>query len=124
VRRDGPLSAVAHEFAYHELPGGAKRLGPLGEASGRDSVQRARVRAELEREIAGSPQHAQALILLANVELAEGRYAEARALAHRALALDPMHEGAHLRLALIALEEGRAREASAVALGAASSSPA
>ena len=111
VRRAGPLDTLARAFAYHELPGGAKRLGPLGEASGRDSLVRARVTAELEREIQGSPYHAQALILLANVALAEGRYAEASDLARRAVALDPLHEGAHLRLALIALEEGRARDA-------------
>jgi hypothetical protein len=111
VRRDGPLSAVAREFTYRELPGGVKRLGPLGEASGRDSLLRRRVAGELKREIAESPQHSQALILLASLALAENRYAEARDLAHRALAIDPFHEGAHMRLALIALEEGRAREA-------------
>jgi tetratricopeptide (TPR) repeat protein len=111
VRRDGPLSAVARDFAYCELPGGATRLVALGEASGRDSLLRRRVAAELEREVAESPQHAQALILLANVALAESRYADARDLARRALAIDPLREGAHLRLALIALEEGSAREA-------------
>jgi hypothetical protein len=111
VRRAGPLSAVARDFAYRELPGGARRLVSMGEASEGDSLLRARIARELEREIAESPQHAQALILKASIALAENRHAEARDLARRAIALDPLHEGAHMRLALIALEEGQAREA-------------
>jgi hypothetical protein len=111
ARRAGPLAAVARDFAYHDLPAGTNRLGPLGEASERDTLLRARVTAELNREIAESPQHSQALILLSNVALAEERYADATSLARRAIAVNPMHEGAHLRLALIALEQNRPRDA-------------
>jgi hypothetical protein len=111
ARRAGPLAAVAREFAYHELPAGTNRLGPLGEATARDSLLRARVTAELKREIAESKQHSQALILLSNVALAEEHYADATDLARQAIAVDPLHEGAHLRLALIALEQGRPRDA-------------
>ncbi len=111
VRRDGPLAALARDLAYREIPGGAKRLGPLGEACARDSLLRARVAAELDRGITGSPFHAQALLLKANLALSEGRYQDAESLASRSLKVDPFREGAHLRLAVIALEEGRAREA-------------
>jgi Tfp pilus assembly protein PilF len=61
--------------------------------------------------MAESPQHAQALLLEANLALTESRYAEARDLVRRSLAIDPLREGAHLRLAVVALEEGSAREA-------------
>ncbi len=111
VRREGPLAGVAREFAYHELPAGARRLGPLGARCATDSALRARTAAELERVVAGSPHHGQALILLANIALTEGRLADAQALLERAIASSPETTGAHQRLAIIALEEGRARDA-------------
>jgi tetratricopeptide (TPR) repeat protein len=111
LRRDGPLAAQARDLAYRELPAGANRLGPLGDACERDSLVRARVAAELERVIAQSPFHAQALVLQANLALSDGRYEDARALCRRSLALDPFREGTHLRLALIALERGEPQEA-------------
>jgi len=111
VRREGPFAALARERGYREIPAGAKRLERLGEACARDSLLRVRVAAELERVIAGSPQHAEALLLMSNLALSEGRYDDARGLLERSLAIDPLREGAHLRLALIALEQGSPREA-------------
>jgi hypothetical protein len=111
ARRDGPLAALARDFAYHEVPGGATRLVPLGDAAERDTALRARFRAELDRVIAESPQHAQALQLEANLAAAAGRYADAKSLLARSIAVNPFAEGAHLRLALIALAERRPREA-------------
>ncbi|HEY2954749.1 MAG TPA: hypothetical protein VGK89_05830, partial [Candidatus Eisenbacteria bacterium] len=111
VRRSGPLDPVASEVAYRVLPGGAKRFGPLAAACERDSLLRARAAAELTREIAGSPAHAQALLLLSSLAMIEGRHDDARALVARSLAVEPLRGGGHMRLALIALEQGRPREA-------------
>jgi tetratricopeptide (TPR) repeat protein len=111
ARRDGPLATLARDFAYRDVPGGANRLDKAGAAAERDTVLRARFHAELERVIAESPEHAQALVLEANLAAAGGRYAEAKALLARSLAVDPLREGAHLRLAVLALAEGEPREA-------------
>jgi tetratricopeptide (TPR) repeat protein len=111
VRRAGPFAALARDSAYRELPAGSARLDSLGEACARDPAVRARVARELEREIAASPCHAQALVLLANLALAEARFADARGLLTRALRVAPSRSGTHKRLAAVALAEGRAREA-------------
>src|SRR5436309_10561115 len=111
ARRNGPLAPLAREFAYREIPGGARRLAALVDACAHDSLLRARVAAEVDRVIASSPEHGQALLIEANLAAADGRYDEARRLAREALAVDPLREGAHLRLAQLALQEGRAREA-------------
>jgi tetratricopeptide (TPR) repeat protein len=111
VRREGPLADVARGFAYREIPGGGNRLAPLGAACARDPQLRARTAAELERVVKDSPRHAQALILLANLALQEGRFADARRFLERALPVDPNRNGVHWRLAAVALEEGRPRDA-------------
>jgi tetratricopeptide (TPR) repeat protein len=110
VRRAGPLGDVASRFAYRQLPAGIARLGSLGHAVA-DSAARREVVAELQREILDSPWHADALSLLANVALMEGRYADAREMLGRGLAIQPTLGLAHERLGGIELEEGHPREA-------------
>jgi hypothetical protein len=111
VRRTGPLAAVADEFAYRRLPAGAAKLVPLSEACARDTAVRAATVVELEREVAGSPYHAHALIVLANIARFEGRPDSARALLQRSIAVDANRSGVHQSLASIALEQGRPRDA-------------
>jgi len=111
VRRAGPLAGVVRDFEYRHLPAGGARLGPLADACTRDSVLRATVAVELEREVKDSAWHANALTLLANIALQEARFADARSLLERSLAVDPIRTGVHWRLAAVALEEGRPRDA-------------
>jgi len=111
VRRAGPLSGLARDLAYREVPAGGNRLAALGETCARDSLVRARTTAELERAVQSSPRHAVALVLLANIALGEGRRADARDLLNGALALDPDQTGVRWRLAGMALDEGRPRDA-------------
>ncbi len=102
VRRQGANRAVADAFGYRVLPGGVARLTPLGRACETDSALRAATRAELERARAGSPHHARAASLLANVALIEGRFADARALLLEAQAIAPDTRLVRERLAMIA----------------------
>jgi len=111
VRRTGPLAPIAERFAYHRLPGGLSRLGPLGNVVATDSTVRNEVVAELQRQILDSPWHAGALSLLANVALMEGRYTEARTILSRGLAIQPTLGLVHERLGLIDMEEGKPRDA-------------
>jgi len=111
VRRAGPLAGVAREFGYRHLPAGAAGLVPLSDACVRDPALRAATVAELEREVAGSPYHAHALIVLANIALFENRAAEAQDLLRRSLVVDPSRTGVHQSLATIALEQNRPRDA-------------
>jgi len=111
VRRAGPLAGVAARLEYHLLTGGDASIAALGEACARDTVLRARVKAELQRAGAASPWHATAMSLLANVALQDGRYDEGSALLNRALAIMPGLKRAHERLGLIALEQGRSADA-------------
>jgi tetratricopeptide (TPR) repeat protein len=111
VRRAGPLAEVARTFGYRLLPAGAAKLVPLGEACTRDSSLRAQTVAELQREVAGSPYHAHAMIVLANIALFEGRSDTARDLLQGSIAVDPNRAGVHQSLATIALQQGRPRDA-------------
>jgi tetratricopeptide (TPR) repeat protein len=111
VRRGGTLDSIARGYAYRELPAGMAAIEALGAACARDSARRARVAAELEREVAGSPRHSRALIMLSNLALLENRLDDARELVEAAIALDRFRAGAHLRLGAIALEQGRPRDA-------------
>jgi Tfp pilus assembly protein PilF len=61
--------------------------------------------------VESSAQHAQALILLANIELHDGRLESARRLLEGALAVDPTRTAVHAGLAALALDEGRPRDA-------------
>lgn len=111
VRRGGPLDAIAREFAYHAIPVGTAALGPLGKACAIDTVFRARVQAELEREKAGSPWNARAKSLLANIALLEHRDRDAEQLLMDAIASDPLAPTVHLRLGLLDLQHGQPRAA-------------
>jgi tetratricopeptide (TPR) repeat protein len=111
VRRGGAFEALVKRDAYAVMPGGSGTINALGAASEKDSVLRRRVRAELEREIRGSPWHAHAASLLANVALIEQRPEEASGLLHEALRVNPLTPKAWERLGLIALDANRPREA-------------
>jgi hypothetical protein len=111
VRRAGAFDSLAARYAYRYVPAGSVRLEALGAAVARDTVLRARVIAELDRQVAASPWNANPLSLLANLALVERRYPDARALIGRALAVDPTLGRAHERLGLMAMDEGRTREA-------------
>ncbi|MBI1797142.1 MAG: tetratricopeptide repeat protein [Candidatus Eisenbacteria bacterium] len=111
VRRGGALDSTAARDAYRLVPAGVVRLEALGAAVARDTVLRARVVAELDRQVADSPWNANALSLLANLDLVAGRYGAARSLLARALRVDPTLGRAHERLGIMAMDEGRTREA-------------
>ncbi|HET9325543.1 MAG TPA: tetratricopeptide repeat protein [Candidatus Eisenbacteria bacterium] len=111
VRKAGALSALAARFAYRELSAGTARLAALGAAATSDSTRRASIVAELEREAAGSPYHAQALGRLGSLDLAVGDLAAAEKHLRGALASDPFAPRAHERLGLVALALGRPKEA-------------
>ena len=111
VRRGGPFDSLARADAYQEVPVGVPDLGPLGARCERDTLLRARVRAELGREVAGSPWHARAASLLANIAILDRRYDEAARLLEETRAIDPATGLLDLRLGLIALRQGRPQEA-------------
>ena len=88
-----------------------ERLGPLGRAVLADSVLRAELIGELEREVAASPFHSLALVQLGSLALATSDPRAARARLTEALAVDPEASRVHDRLGWIALETGDARSA-------------
>jgi hypothetical protein len=111
VRRAGPLRAVADSFAYRVLPAGGVALGRLAQRCDTDTVFRHEIRAEAEREAAGSPLNAAANNLLANLATLERRPDEVRSRLREVLRQDPQFPGAHERLGLIALAERHPQEA-------------
>lgn len=115
LRRTGPMAGIAEREQYRLLPGGQTRLMPLADRSFRDDSLRARVRAELRRAQAGSPFHANALSLLANVALQEGAWEEAIAILDSAGARSPGIGRLEMRrnLASDSLRALRARRAAA-----------
>jgi hypothetical protein len=110
VRR-GSFPALARRYAYTVVPAGNRGIGALGQACARDSTLRPGVRAELEREAAGSPWHAQACSLLANLALLESDWPRATALLDSVEAIDLRRPRLYLRFGLLALQAGRPREA-------------
>jgi len=111
VRRDGPLARLADSLAYPDIPAGRTEWPGIGERCRQDTLYRARVRAELEREVAASPFNGGAHGYLANLDMMDGRLAGARAHLEQALARDPLFPTGHDRLGRIALMERRPREA-------------
>ncbi len=105
VRRAGAMAMVAERWAYRLVPGGAAGLDPLGRACERDTALRAATGAELERAIQGSPRHARAASLLANVALLDGRFADARRLLLEARRVAPDTPKVTERLAMIAARD-------------------
>ncbi len=111
LRRAGALAAVAARLGAGAIPAGGAGLYALGRAMATDTALAARVAEGLRGRAAASPRNSRDLALLANVELARGRFAEARALVERALAVDPLLDRGHELLGMIALAEGRLRQA-------------
>jgi len=107
VRRDGPYEALADSFGYRVVPAGKERRRALVGACELHPRLRALARAELERQIAGSPLHGGASHLLGILELMDRRYVEARTRLERALALKPLLPNVHDLLGTIALAEQR-----------------
>lgn len=111
VRRSGAMAPVAAARAYALLPGGDAGLARLGQRAASDSALRREIAAELARQMAESPRHAEALRHRSNLALLEARWEDARRDLEAAAALAPNLAGVHLRLAAIALEQGRPRDA-------------
>jgi hypothetical protein len=103
VRREGPLHAIADSLRYHVLGAGPNRMTALAAAWDADSALRARCRAELEREAAGSAFDAAAERGLGLVAFAERRLGDARAHLRRALAVDPRAPRTHEALGMVEL---------------------
>ncbi|HET7224995.1 MAG TPA: tetratricopeptide repeat protein [Candidatus Eisenbacteria bacterium] len=111
VRRDGPLARVAERDRYRLLPAGTGSLDALGARVTADSTLRPALTAELRRAIAHSPEHAEAIALLANVAVLDGRWDEARARLNEALRVRPLLPRAHEHLGLIDLQRGHPADA-------------
>ncbi len=87
VRRRGQLAAVADSFGYRVAPASRAAWGPLGAACATDSLLRAQVRVELERQ-AASPRNATAHSLLAQLASMESRWSDALGNLRSAQAVD------------------------------------
>jgi tetratricopeptide (TPR) repeat protein len=112
--RSGPLAALADSFGYRLLGGGAARLSAVAARAAADSAFRRSLRLELERAAGESRWNATAHGLLANLAVAEERFADARRHLEAVLAADPLLPGAHQRLGIVALWEERPRDAVAL----------
>lgn len=111
VRRDGPLASVGHTYGYRLLPASVRSLPELGRRAARDPAFRAALRAEAERERAGSPHHAEALRMLADLDMLDRRPDRARERLLAIARMDPRYPGVHGRLGRLALVAGQPREA-------------
>lgn len=87
VRRDGASGGASREAL--SLPAGQRNLQAMLARPSADSVTLARRRADLERMVAASPQHRQAIALLALTALAEGDDEAAADWSRRGLATFP-----------------------------------
>jgi len=111
VRHEGPLGAVADSFAYRIVPAGRTGRYLLGAACERDSALRAGAEGELDRMIAGSPNHGGASHLRGWLALMDGDPETARRHLERAIAILPLLPGVHDMLGTIAYGQGRPRDA-------------
>ena len=111
LRRDGADSALARAHAYRWIAAGARRMAELNDSlrTSRSAVEG--VRAELEREAAGSRWNALANTRLGALRLAEGDVAAARKHLDAALASDPRAPRAREWLGRALLAQGEPREA-------------
>ena len=108
VRRHGPFARLAADSGYTVIPTDPAALPAFGQATTRDSMLRRRAERELRREVAGSPYHAEALGLLANIALFEGRWDDARRQLEEALRIEPLAPAIRARLrAITAQASGR-----------------
>ena len=111
LRRDGADSTLAGETGYRWLGAGSRRMVILGDSISSSPPVRAAVRAELEREAAGSRWNALAETRLGAMLLQESDLAGARRHLEAALASDPRAARAREWLGRIALVEGRPQDA-------------
>lgn len=111
ARRDGADAAIAERRRYRWLPAGMARLRDLGARVYSDSAVKAGVRSELERCVASSPWHADALSGLVNIALSESRWEDALGLIGRVARLEPGQPRLEERRGLALLAVGRAAEA-------------
>jgi hypothetical protein len=111
VRRHGPFARLAADSAYTLIPTDESGLTAFGQATTRDSLLRRRAERELQREVAGSPYHTDALGLLANIAMFEGRWDDARRQLEEVLRIESRTPTAREKLGIIALQQGRPREA-------------
>jgi hypothetical protein len=111
VRRHGPFARLAADSAYRTIPADTDNLVAFGQLVARDSLLRRRAERELQREVAGSPSHAQALGFLTNIAMLEAHWDDARRYMTEVLAIEPLIQYAREKLGLAALQQGRPREA-------------
>lgn len=111
VRRTGPMAGVADSFAYAVMPAGLAGTARVGRAIATDSLLEARFVREATRMRDASRWNASACGMLANIDLAHGRTAEAHAAMQAALRVDPELPYGLERLGITALSLGRPREA-------------
>ena len=111
VRRHGPFAGLAADSAYLTVPATPESLVAFGQRTTSDPALRRGAERELRREVAGSPWHAGALDLLANIALFEGRWDDVRRDLDEALRIDPLLSGARDKLGIVALQQDRPREA-------------
>lgn len=100
LRRDGPMAALAEREHYQYLGGSLAKMGRVGQLAYADSVARPAIRAELQRQVTGSRQNAQAHHFLALIDLSEAGWTEAVAHLETALRVDPSLKTAAEHLAL------------------------
>ncbi len=87
VRRSGPLGAIAERDGYRVLPGGSAAMQSLGARVSADTLLRATLRAEADRAVRSSPEHAGlAQVTRANVAALDGRIDDAIAALDAAIA--------------------------------------
>jgi len=109
--RRGRYAALVDSFAYRAIPAGPSRWRTLGAEATRDPALRARILAELAREVAESPEHALASTRLGAEAIAAHDFVAARRHLEEALRVNPQATRVHERLAIVALHEGDPRQA-------------
>jgi hypothetical protein len=111
LRRDGSMAALADSAGYRRLPGSYRNMGAFGDSIVANPAVRPQVRAELERSIRESPANGHAHSLLANLDLLEGRWADALANLEAAREVQPGLPGldARARVARDSLAAGARR---------------
>lgn len=109
--RTGASAPAVQALAFRVLPGGREARERLLNACFTDSVLRARARADLERQVASSPENARAKALLGILSLADERLSEGEELLEDALRQDPRIENARWFLGLAAARANRPGDA-------------
>ena len=109
LRRDGPMAALAQSNGYHLLPASYRGMNALGDSVVANPALRGPLRSELERSIRDSPRSAHAHSLLANLDMLEGRWAEAIGELKLARAINPSVPGVDARLKAAEGELGKVR---------------